>query len=398
MLKKIIVCSFIFLFFNWPGASAAEPPVDIYFFYGDGCPHCASEKEFLNFAIQNKYKDKIRVHEFEVWYNIKNANLLVDLAKAYKVRSAGVPMTFIGEEAFSGFGKGYTDVKIERTIQNCLDSGQCLDPMYKIAPPEQSKPPAEEKEQKEELKLDYPLIRNINLFSLSLPVLTIALGALDGFNPCAMWVLLFLISLLLGMEDKKRMWLIGIAFIAASAATYFLFLAAWLNLFIFMGYIQLVRIAIGLLAIIAGIINLKDYFSYQEGVCKVTKGESRRKIFERIREIIKSKYLLFSLAGIIVLAFAVNMVELVCSIGLPAIYTQILSLNHLPTWEYYFYLLLYIFFFMLDDIIVFVVAMLTLKIAGLTGKYTKYSNLVGGIIILIIGILLILKPSLLMFG
>jgi len=402
MRKRILLfllTFFVLINFLPQPSQATTKPIDIYFFYGNGCPHCAEEQEVLNFYAQNKYRDKIKVHQFEVYYNINNANLLVELAKEYGISSSGVPVIFIGEETFIGFGRGYTDIKIENAIKNCLSSGTCIDPISKITPVEKKEEEIiKEEYAKEEFKLDYPIIRNIDLNKLSLPFLTIVLAAIDGFNPCAMWVLLFLISLLLGMEDKRRMWLIGITFIVASAATYFLFLAAWLNLFLFIGYIQLVRIAIGILAIVAGAIHLKDYFTLQEGVCKVTNQGKRQKIFNKLKQILKSKYLLFSLVGVILLAFVVNLVELVCSVGLPAIYTNILSLNNLPNWQYYAYLLLYILVFLLDDILIFAIAMITLHIAGLTGKYTKYSNLVGGLLILIIGILLIFKPSLLMFG
>jgi hypothetical protein len=105
-----------------------------------------------------------------------------------------------------------------------------------------------------------------------------------------------------------------------------------------------------------------------------------------------------ALGGIIVLAFLVNLVELVCSAGLPAIYTQILALNNLANWQYYFYIFLYVFFFMVDDLLIFIVAMVTLKMTGLSTRYARYSHLIGGILMIIIGILLIFKPEWLMFG
>ena len=107
---------------------------------------------------------------------------------------------------------------------------------------------------------------------------------------------------------------------------------------------------------------------------------------------------LIALVGIVLLAAAVNLVELVCSAGLPAVYTQVLILSGLPAWQYYVYLLLYIIFFMLDDLFVFFIAMSTLKMAFISAKYTRYSNAIGGILMLIIGILLIFRPDWLFFG
>jgi hypothetical protein len=222
------------------------------------------------------------------------------------------------------------------------------------------------------------------------------MGILDGFNPCAMWTLLFLISLLLGMKDRKKMWILGSAFIVASASVYFIFMSAWLNLILFLGFIAWVRIIIGILALLGGAHSLKEGFSENSG-CKVTNNEKRLKIFERLKSVINQNNFLIALSGIIILAFMVNLVELICSAGLPAIYTQVLALNELSTWQYYLYILAYILFFMIDDLFVFFVAMITLEMTGITTRYAKYSRLIGGIIMFLIGLLLIFKPEWLMF-
>jgi len=212
-----------------------------------------------------------------------------------------------------------------------------------------------------------------------------------------MWTLLFLISLLLGMKDRKRMWLLGTAFIGTSALVYFLFLSAWLNLFIFIGMVAWVRVGIALVALAAGAMNLRDYFQNQTG-CKVTGNEKRQRVFTKLREITVNKQFWVALGGIMLLAIAVNLVELICSAGLPAVYTQVLSLSNLPRWQYYLYLIFYVFIFMLDDLFIFFTAMLTLKAVGIESKYAIVSKLIGGILMIIIGMLLLFRPSLLMFG
>ncbi len=168
-----------------------------------------------------------------------------------------------------------------------------------------------------------------------------------------MWVLIFLISMLLGMKDRKRMWILGTAFIISSAFVYFLFMAAWLNLFLFLGFLIWIRIIVGLFATGVGIYNIREFFINKNAECKVTGNEKRRKTLEKIKGITQRKELLIALFGIILLAFAVNLIEAICSAGLPAIYTQILSLSNLPLWQYYLYILLYLFIFMIDDLIVF---------------------------------------------
>ncbi|MBD3362316.1 hypothetical protein GF362_01195 [Candidatus Dojkabacteria bacterium] len=246
-------------------------------------------------------------------------------------------------------------------------------------------------------KFEVPILGEITAGDFSLPVLTIILGVLDGFNPCAMWALLFLISLLLGMKDRKRMWILGIAFIATSAFVYFLFMTAWLNFFIFLGYVPWIQKSIGIFALGVGIYNLYDYFFNEDSSCKGEEIDKKRKVFSKLKEVTLQKNFIVAILGIIALAFAVNLVELLCSAGLPAIYTQVLSLSDLSTWQYYSYMLLYILFFMIDDLFVFFAAMITLKAIGIENKYAKLSRLLGGIVIFIIGLILLLRPELLAF-
>lgn len=80
-----------------------------------------------------------------------------------------------------------------------------------------------------------------------------------------------------------------------------------------------------------------------------------------------------------------------CSLGFPLIFTEILSLNNIKGIMKIIYLLIYIFFYMFDDILIFVIAMKTLEVTGVTNKYSKYTKLIGGILMIIIGILMIFK-------
>jgi thiol-disulfide isomerase/thioredoxin len=376
-----------------------DKKVNVYFFWGKGCPHCEEEKKFLN-KMEDKYP-QLRVHQFEVWGSSKNRNLMLEFGKKLNVNVRGVPFTVIGEHHIIGWldekntGKQLEEAIICSLGDSCRDVGAEL---LGLAP-ENKNEDVENEEKSSPIPdtMTLPFIGEIKTKNLSLPIFTVLLGALDGFNPCAMWALLFLISLLIGMENKKRMWIFGSTFIVASAFVYFLFMAAWLNLLLFIGFIFWIRVIIGLVALGGGAYNLKEYFSNPAGVCKVTGAEKRQKFFEKLKNIVYRKNFYIALGGIIILAFAVNLVELICSAGLPVVFTQVLALSDLSVWQYYFYMLLYILIFMLDDLIVFFLAMATLQVTGITSKYSRISHLVGGILMLIIGLLLIFKPELLMF-
>lgn len=434
-MKKIILSlafclAFVFLFGQTANAQTAQKDVNIYFFWGDGCPHCANEKIYLKY-LEDKYPF-VTIYDYEVYNNGENKALLKEIGSAMDVNIAGVPFTVIGEKYFIGWSDN-TDLKLnmEETIK-CVQENKCGDVIAEIAGitnsttnglpqsfddymASHSEEPIIEEENliaesedgaQYELQpvalipetIKVPIIGEINIKNLSLPIITIIFGALDGFNPCAMWVLLFLISMLMGMENKKRMWILGVAFLVATAGVYYIFMAAWLNLLLFIGFIFWIRFGIGIVALLGGSFNLKEFFKNPEGACKVTGTEKRQKVFQKLKEITQQKSFWLALIGIILLAFAVNLVELVCSAGLPAVYTQILALSNLSTWQYYAYIGFYILIFLLDDLIVFFVAMTTLHITGATSKYSRFSHLIGGIIMVIIGLLLIFKPGWLMFG
>ncbi|MCK5060953.1 hypothetical protein KAR28_00215 [Candidatus Parcubacteria bacterium] len=416
MKKIFIVLIFTFFLIINVNISQAGDDIDLYFFYGDGCPHCEKEEKFLERL--KKEKDNINIHYFETWQNRDNAKLLASVGQELGINVAGVPILFISDQAIIGYyndkitGKQIKDLIAQYERDGCsnivgsiigvktipgecvhscdLNDSECIHNCGCSADQSQNANNSPD-------IIGVPFFGEIDVKKVSLPILTFLLAAADGFNPCAMWVLMFLISLLLGIENRRRMWALGTVFILASGAVYFLFLSAWLNLFLFLGFVFWIRISIALVALASGFWHLKEAWDSREG-CKVTKSEKRKQVFYRLRALVVEKNFWIAIGGIIVLAAAVNLVELVCSAGLPAVYTSVLSLADLPVWQYYAYLLFYILIFMLDDLFIFVVAMTTLRIKAISSRYTKWSGWVGGIIMIVIGLLLLFKPGWIMFG
>ena len=251
-----------------------------------------------------------------------------------------------------------------------------------------------------EEKYEVPVLGKIRAKEVSLPLLAVVLGLVDGFNPCAMWILVFLISMLFGMKDRKKMWILGGTFILTSGVVYMLFMVSWLNLAVFLSSVKLIRLLIAVFSIIFGMYNIYRYVDSlgKEDGCDVTDKEDRKKIMKKIRKITGNQKFILSILGIMALAVSVNILELLCSLGLPVVFTNVLAINHLNAFEYGIYIFIYILFFLIDDILVFVIAMISMKIKGISNKYTKYSHLIGGIIMLILGILMAIKPEWLMFN
>jgi glutaredoxin len=366
----------------WLPAAAAE--VDVHLFWRIGCPHCDRAMQFLDrLAAGNP---QVRLHKLEVSRSRANAALMVQAAERLGVEAGSVPLTVIGERAWVGYDQDETTGReMAAYVAACLESG-C---QSVVAARREARIP-------EAVRL--PLLGEVRTANLSLPALTALLAAADGFNPCAMWVLVFLLGLLAGMKDRARMWLLGVAFVVASALVYLLILGAWLNVLLLAGTVALVRVAIGAVALAGGAYYLREFATNADMKCEVTAPAHRRRVLERLRGLAQRRDLAPALAGIVLLAFAVNVVEFLCSAGIPAVFAQVLALSQLAPWEYLGYLVLYVAVFMLDDLVVLVAALKTLEVTGLTGRYARWSNAVGGVALVVIGALLIFRPEWLAFA
>lgn len=241
-----------------------------------------------------------------------------------------------------------------------------------------------------------PWIGRVNLSSFSLPVLTIVLGVLDSFNPCSFFILIFLLNLLLYLQSRRRMLLVGGIFIFFSGFFYFLFMFVMFNtLLITASFISMISLAVGIIAVGIGLLNIKDFFSLKKGPSLSIPEEKRSKTFKQIRKLVKSPSLLAMLGGTIFLAVSVNFYELLCTLGFPLIYTTRLTEAQLPLVEYYIYLFFYNVVYVIPLIIILVLFTFTLGTTKLTEWQVQRLKLFSGIMIFSFGLLFIIDYMLL---
>ena len=376
--------------------------VNIYLFHSKTCPHCREEIAMLDDLV--KEYENVKVYKYEI-SDKDNSALLAKAAEIYNTKITSVPFTVIGTKTFSGYNSDNSKKKFVGAIEyytkygyhdefaDYLNHGQPSFTIDKNAP------------DINEYLSDYgnytfnlPIFGEVNTKNLALPIIAVIMGSIDGFNPCAMWILIFLITMLIGIKDKKRMWILGISFIATSGIVYFLIMLAWLNIAVVAANIGIIRAIIGIVAIIGGLISLKGLFSKKEVGCEVTSDKKRKQIMAKIKKFTKEKSLIIAVLGVITLAVSVNLIELACSLGFPVMFGQILAINNVNIVERILYILIYILFFLIDDIIIFVIAATSFKVTAFSTRYSRYSKIIGGIILLIIGILMIFKPEWLMLN
>ncbi|EMI53246.1 glutaredoxin family protein [Rhodopirellula sallentina] len=246
--------------------------------------------------------------------------------------------------------------------------------------------------------IEVPVFGELRVRDLGMPLFSFLVGLVDGFNPCAMWVLVFLLSVLVNIKDRRKIILIAGTFVLVSGIAYYAFMAAWLSLFLFIGIARPVQIALGALAIFIGVINVKDFFAFKKGISLSIPESQKPGLYRRVRKIVEAKYLTAAVSGAVALAVIVNMVELLCTAGLPALYTQVLTLQELPAWQNHLYLLIYILAYMLDDLVLLSIVVITLSHRKLQEREGRWLKLLSGVVILALGLCMLFRPEWLQLG
>ncbi len=372
---------------------ARDGKVYLTIFYTYDCPHCAEAMAFLTAlaekhsecpecaeAVQllsdEKAKPELVIRAYEIKRNSENMTLFQTFAQAYGTRFQGVPALFLGDKFYVGFRMGASCRMIAEEIAR--QQG--------------------ERETCAHTTVDIPWLGEVNIAAVGLPQLTLTLGFLDGFNPCAMWVLMFLLGLLVYSGSRRRILFIGMTFVMASGVVYFVFMAAWLNLFLVVGLSSWITKLLAGVAIGMGAINLKDVVFFKRGVSLMIPESAKPTLYRRARAILHEQETWLAVMGTVVLAVFVNVIELACTVGLPALFTKILADRQVPAVEQYLYLALYNVVYVIPLLVIVALFAVTLGHFKLQESHARALKLVSGALMLTLGLLLLFKPQLLMLS
>jgi glutaredoxin len=393
--KALFVLVLFFLFGMAPDPFIPDPQkeFDLEIFVRKGCPHCEVAKRFVEKLSQEQ--PQLRILIIDVGDNSQALIRLKELSAKFDIPQVGVPSFFLRDKFIVGFtseevtGRQIRDLlgrpppssktgprggvcDLESTV-SCYDHTQS----YESSPS----------------RLVFPIIGLQTLSDLGLPLFTVLLGLLDGFNPCAMWVLLFLLSLLATLRDRKTMALIAGTFVLMSGLIYFVFMAAWLNVFLVIGYSRLTQIVLGVFALVIGMVNVADGFNPENRFTLSIPDSAKPGLFAKMRNVVQAKHLGQALVGVILLAGLVNIIELACTAGFPAMYTQLLTLQNLSDIEYYSYLGLYNIAYILDDGVMAALGVITLSHRKLQVGEGRWLKSISGVVMISLGMTLIVVPE-----
>lgn len=381
---------------GWAAPITAPPPAgaspDVEVFTRSGCPRCDEAKRWLDGLRQRRPEVTVAIQDVgadpaalaRLRRIVEEAHAAAVSVPAFRVRGALV-VGFAGPEA--------TGARIEALLAGAPgpalvaggDGAVCAPEPAGVCQDAAAAPPSDE--------VSLPLLGRVRARDLGLPLFTLAVGLVDGFNPCATWVLLFLLSFLATLRSRARMLLIAGEFVLVSALAYYAFMAAWIAVFSLIGLSRGVQIALGLFGLFVGAVNVKDYFAFHRGLTLSIPESAKPGIYRRMRAIVRAETLPVALLAAGVLAVLVNFVELLCTAGLPALYTQVLASHRLPTWKQYAYLGLYDAAYMLDDLLMVGIAVATLGHRKLQEQEGRWLKLVSGAVMLLLAGVLLLRPG-----
>lgn len=361
-----------------PGADGV-PVVHLYFFWSLACPHCLEARPFIEAIPAGR--PWVKLHSLELTRHPENVRDYIALAE-----QVGQPAQYVPGLLFCGrMQTGWNDDATSgQALLDALDAcraaaktGNALDIAHALPEP----------------VFSVPLLGEIHLDGTSLPVMTVLIAGFDAFNPCAFFVLLFVLSMLAHQKSRARILVIGGMFVLTSGVMYFAFIAAWLNLFQLLGNLAWVTLAAGTLALVIGLVNVKDFFWFQRGVSLSIPESRKPALYQRARALLAAGSLPAMLASTVLLAVAVNFYELLCTAGFPMVYTRLLTLQELGTTQHYLYLALYNLVYVIPLGVIVGAFAYTLGAHKLTEREGRLLKLMSGLMMLGLGALLVLAPG-----
>lgn len=347
--------------------------VHLYFFWSESCPHCQAAHPFVS-AIPRQ-RPWVVLHALEVSRSREHARQFEAMAAALGQPVEGVPtLAFCGRLAVGWQDDATSGAQLLAGLDACRAG---------VAPGVAAGAD----------RLRLPLLGEVDPAALSLPVFTLVIAGLDAFNPCAFFVLLFLLSLLAHQKSRRRMLLVGGVFVATSGLMYFAFMAAWLNVFHLLGTLGWITLAAGVVASLVGALNIKEFFAFGRGPSLSIPESAKPAIYRRARAVVSSGSASAILAATLLLAVAANFYELLCTAGFPMVYTRVLTLSVPTAAARYAWLALYNLIYVVPLALIVLAFVGTLAAHKLSEREGRLLKLVSGVMMLELGLLLIFAPA-----
>ncbi len=405
----------VMLGFSGLPAHAAAPaqqiePVAIYFFWGDGCPHCAAAKPFLA-GLEEKYPSAT-VRAYEVWHDEANQNLFIQMAAKYGFEPTAVPTIFIGDRNWVGYAEEPYAREIEEAVAACVSAG-CPDAGAGVIEPlpaptgvnlpaadslvagAAAAAPSQNAPAVASSVISVPFLGEIDLGAQSLILSTALIAFVDGVNPCSLWVLSVLLALTIHTGSRRKVFIIGAVFLTVTSLVYALFIAGLFTMFTVLDWVPWIQALVAAVALFFAVINIKDYFWYKEGISLTIADEQKPGLYRNMRRVLQAGDSLPALIGAaVVMSAGASLVEFSCTAGFPMLWSNLLAAQGVTTATFVLLLLLYMLIYQIDEIIIFTGAVVGLRASKLEEKQGRILKLFGGMLMLVLAIVMLVNPAL----
>jgi glutaredoxin len=354
-------------------ADQSSDGVELILFWGDGCPHCEAEREWLE-DVREEYPD-LTVTEHEVWYDEDKRALMLEMAQELGFEASAVPTTIIGEQVWIGFSDPIR-TEIEEVLVDAGARGS--------SPPRAPTAGA---------TVDVPLVGEVALDGSSLVVSTLVIGFVDGVNPCSLWVISVLLAIVVRTGSRRRVLAIGATFLLVTAAMYAVYMAGIYSAMSIVGHLGAVQVVVAVMAGVLGVVSVKDYFAFKRGISFTIPDSAKPRIYQRMRAAAAHHDLLPALGATAVLAVGVSLLETPCTAGFPVLWTGMLAANEVSTPEAVALFGVYMVPFLVDELLIFGLAVVTLRATKMQERHGQVLKLVAGTTMLALAATVLLRPE-----
>lgn len=380
-LIPLALCALLVLGAGSSGASAAAGDTGrarLTLFWGDGCPHCAAEKEWLTSAA-TRYP-QLEIVMYEVWYDQANQQRLIETASRMGFEAGAVPVTVVGDRYWIGWSEA-----LRPEIESAIEAELASAGTPPVAPTPQPT--------RRTTTVEVPLVGAVEVGSDSLVLSTLVIGFVDGVNPCSLWVISVLLAIVVRTGSRRRVFAIGLTFLLVTALMYAIYMAGVYSALNVVGHLTAIQWVVAGVAAVFGAVSVKDYFAFKQGISFTIKDSAKPGIYHRMRDAAGHQALLPALGATVVLAVGVSLLETPCTAGFPVLWTGLLEANGVSVPGAVALFGLYMAPFLVDELVVFGVAVTTMRAAKLQERHGRLLKLVAGTMMLALAVTVVVRPD-----
>lgn len=353
-------------------ASDSEDGVVLTIFWAQGCPHCTAEREFLQ-DLGDEFPD-LKILSYEIRYSDENRALFFETMAGFGLEARAVPTTVLGERVWQGFNDAVGEEIRAAVAAELTDEAPAPEPADET--------------------IDLPIIGAVDSGDVPLAVSTALIALVDGINPCSLWVLSILLALVLRSGSRRRVLAIGGTFLLITTALYGLYIAGMYGLLAYVVNEAWVRVVMALVAFWFGVVSLKEYFQFGTGLSLGIAEGQKPRLYRRMRAVsVEAQSLPLALAGTVLLAVGVSILETPCTAGYPLLWANLLAEQQVGLAGATPLFALYMAIFLADELVVFGAAVLLMRATKLEERAGRLLRLVGGAVMVVLAAALIFAPE-----